>query len=251
MSNRRAFTLAEGATHVGTCDNVRKSAFTLAEVLITLAIIGVVAAMTIPTLISNYQKKVVENKLSYFYSSMNQAIRLSEIENGDKKYWFDNSAGNLTDEDGNSIEYTSKQSIWFDTYLAPYLKIIKKDIKPDSEVHYYFPNGTVLRIQRHILSDWLLYVKTPEKCPNDTYLGTCYFAFSFCPNCTAFSWRFAYDKGLEPFSYLWEQRDDINEAAEEKCKAGGKTSSVNNKSYCTMWIKNNNWKIPEDYPLKF
>ena len=32
---------------------MRKNAFTLAEVLITLGIIGVVAAMTIPTLISN------------------------------------------------------------------------------------------------------------------------------------------------------------------------------------------------------
>ena len=36
---------------------VRKGAFTLAEVLITLGIIGVVAAMTIPTLMTNYQKK--------------------------------------------------------------------------------------------------------------------------------------------------------------------------------------------------
>ena len=33
----------------------KNSAFTLAEVLITLGIIGVVAAMTIPTLISKYQ----------------------------------------------------------------------------------------------------------------------------------------------------------------------------------------------------
>ena len=32
-------------------------AFTLAEVLITLGIIGVVAAMTMPTVIKNYQKK--------------------------------------------------------------------------------------------------------------------------------------------------------------------------------------------------
>ncbi len=33
--------------------------FTLAEVLLTLGIIGVVAAMTIPMLITNYQKKQV------------------------------------------------------------------------------------------------------------------------------------------------------------------------------------------------
>lgn len=35
----------------------KKLAFTLAEVLITLGIIGIVAALSIPTLISAYQKK--------------------------------------------------------------------------------------------------------------------------------------------------------------------------------------------------
>ena len=41
----------------------RKCAFTLAEVLITLGIIGVVAALTIPTLISKYQEKQTIVKL--------------------------------------------------------------------------------------------------------------------------------------------------------------------------------------------
>lgn len=36
-----------------------KKAFTLAEVLITLGIIGVVAALTIPTLVNNYRKKAI------------------------------------------------------------------------------------------------------------------------------------------------------------------------------------------------
>ena len=34
--------------------------FTLAEVLIVLGIIGVVAALTMPSLISNYQKKIIQ-----------------------------------------------------------------------------------------------------------------------------------------------------------------------------------------------
>lgn len=38
-------------------------AFTLAEVLITLGVIGVVAAMTLPTLIQNYQEQEYVNKL--------------------------------------------------------------------------------------------------------------------------------------------------------------------------------------------
>ena len=44
---RVAFTLAEGATHVDTCDGKRKIAFTLAEILITLGVIGVVASNTL------------------------------------------------------------------------------------------------------------------------------------------------------------------------------------------------------------
>lgn len=47
----------------------RKSfAFTLAEVLITLGIIGVVAAMTIPSLVTKYQKKVLETQFKKAYS---------------------------------------------------------------------------------------------------------------------------------------------------------------------------------------
>lgn len=53
----------------------KKSAFTLAEVLITLGIIGVVAAMTIPTLLAKYQEKQTVTKLKQTYSILSQAIR--------------------------------------------------------------------------------------------------------------------------------------------------------------------------------
>lgn len=48
-----------------------KKAFTLAEVLITLGIIGVVAALTMPTVIQNYKKKTSSNsvKSNLFYTS--------------------------------------------------------------------------------------------------------------------------------------------------------------------------------------
>lgn len=41
----------------------QKFGFNLAEVLITLAIIGVVAALTIPNLATKYQKKVTVERL--------------------------------------------------------------------------------------------------------------------------------------------------------------------------------------------
>lgn len=54
-------------------------AFTLAEVLITLGIVGVVAAMTIPSLISNYQKNVYATRLKKAYTEINNVlIKMSE-----------------------------------------------------------------------------------------------------------------------------------------------------------------------------
>lgn len=50
--------------------------FTLAEVLITLAIIGIVAAMTIPTLIANYQKTQYITGLKKAYSEITEALKL-------------------------------------------------------------------------------------------------------------------------------------------------------------------------------
>lgn len=53
-----------------------KNAFTLAEVLITLGIIGVVAAMTLPTLIANYQKQVYVNQLKRTVSVLDNGFKL-------------------------------------------------------------------------------------------------------------------------------------------------------------------------------
>ena len=56
-------------------DLQKKAAFTLAEVLITLGIIGVVAAVTLPTLVANYQKTVWVNQLKKTYSTLNEGFK--------------------------------------------------------------------------------------------------------------------------------------------------------------------------------
>ena len=56
--------------------NKIKSGFTLAEVLITLGVIGVVAAITMPTLISHHRAKVFEAQLKKAYSSISNATRM-------------------------------------------------------------------------------------------------------------------------------------------------------------------------------
>lgn len=88
-------------------NNINKSGFTLAETLITLGIIGIVAGMTIPTLINNYQKKVTGAKLKRAVSVINQTIKLSEAENGEMEIWDKNLA---------PIDFLNR-------YFRPYIKI--------------------------------------------------------------------------------------------------------------------------------
>ncbi len=78
---RVAFTLAEGATHVDTCDGKRKIAFTLAEVLITLGIIGVVASLTLPSVVAHYKEKVLVTQVQKAYSEMQNALKMYAAQN--------------------------------------------------------------------------------------------------------------------------------------------------------------------------
>ena len=66
---------------------MKLNAFTLAEVLVTLGIIGVVAALTMPTLIANYRKQVAETRLEHFYSMINQGLKQAELDNGPAEDW--------------------------------------------------------------------------------------------------------------------------------------------------------------------
>ena len=67
----------------------KKVAFTLAEVLITLGIIGIVAAFTIPTLMFQYQKKALETQFKAAYSLINQAVLMVKQETGSNSLYND------------------------------------------------------------------------------------------------------------------------------------------------------------------
>ncbi|MDR1327199.1 MAG: type II secretion system GspH family protein [Heliobacteriaceae bacterium] len=66
-----------------------KNAFTLAEVLITLGIIGVVAALTMPALIAKHKEKQTVVKLKKVYSTLSNAVMLAVNENGTPDEWTD------------------------------------------------------------------------------------------------------------------------------------------------------------------
>lgn len=66
-------------------------AFTLAEVLITLGIIGVVAAMTIPNLITSYKVHVIHKKLLKSYSVIQQVVRMMKYDDLEPEMYIANS----------------------------------------------------------------------------------------------------------------------------------------------------------------
>ncbi len=54
----------------------RRYAFTLAEVLITITVIGVVAALTIPNLVNNYQNKAWNTASAVFQRKLGEALKV-------------------------------------------------------------------------------------------------------------------------------------------------------------------------------
>ena len=95
-----------------------KKAFTLAEVLITLVIIGIIAAITIPIVMQNQEKAKLYSQFRKTYSTLNQAMNMS-IALGTFPSGFD----------FQSLEGSkAKTQEFLDNYIKPYVKII--DVQP-------------------------------------------------------------------------------------------------------------------------
>ena len=107
----------------------KRFAFTLAEVLITLGIIGVVAAMTIPTLINTYQKEVTVQRLKQMYSIINQAAKMYT---------------NDTETEFGSFDTQLTPKEFFEKYFSSYLKIVQS-CEPASEC---YKNETPIAVDR-------------------------------------------------------------------------------------------------------
>ena len=177
---KKGFTLAEGATHVAmppvehrrswidvigakVCSKVPTPAeegFTLAEVLITLGIIGVVAAMTIPTLIANTRSQQYRSRLKKTISTLSQAARMSQAQ-----YGFDYAgisaqcganAANENPEQTQTICAILNGTLTGATFYtkATDIKINKKG----SQQNYNIENSYFFNAQGKELSNYMAYV---------------------------------------------------------------------------------------------
>lgn len=227
--------------------------FTLAEVLITLAIIAVLSVIVIPALLQKYNKVIAESRLAKFYSTINQAVRLSEIENGSHVNWEPLGASCDYDEETDSCISGSENAVqWFNKYLAKYINYNKIDTyryaagenpTPDAphgsvKCLVYFNDGSLLEFNRRAVTfyisanDFKKYLKDQKK-----ILGTRAFTFFFFnSNHNAFE-TYNFDKDHE---FL------LNDS-EYGCNDTASNKYVN----CAALIQQNGWKVPDDYPLRF
>lgn len=226
--------------------------FTLAEVLITLGIIGIVAAMTLPALVGNYQKKVTTERIKKAYSEMLNVIKLSEAFNGEIKDWDFHLSTNLKE---NTRLFNEK-------YLLPYFKNLNycddghswkcgMPVSGDG-LNYIFNNGVGFSILVHPTNanrkiSALIDVNGPQK-PN--VIGKDVFYYELIDNkFLPYGWNESYTRA-----------DLINgidsTAGKMACRASRDTDTdieKNNKYnlyMCPALLLMDGWVIKDDYPWK-
>lgn len=204
-------------------DFFRRAAFTLAEVLIVLGIIGIIAQVTLPTLYNNADKQVSLTKLKQFYSTMEQAIMLSEIDNGPTNGW---SYGRTTNADDTFN--------WFNTYLAPYMKYRNVEKISSSAIVVGLNNGVDIVFCR--FADMEIYVKLNGYLKTNIRNGKDNFYFILRQN--------AEKNAFIPYA------KSINETTRDYWTTGDTRACSKNgsKQYCAGLIMYDGWTIPKDYP---
>ncbi len=204
---------------------IKKSlAFTLAEVLLTMTIIGVVAAMTIPTLHYQRVKKEYTTKLKNFYSRMDNAILDMETDYG--------SFRDLRKPDN------GKGYDWYMKYIDPYVghqyvKDGNKVFYSDGSLLTTFYSGGCLDVDYDVNG-----LKGPNREGYDM------FRFLFC---------FTTDNRKS-----WFGNDDIffgsygsGSVAAGASRDGMISKCQENAMWCTRLLQNDQWEFKGDYPYKF
>lgn len=205
------------------------SGFTLAETLITLAIIGVVAALTIPNLIYSYKKRVIETRLAHFSSLWQQAFRMAEAEHGESSYW-------------EGFEKDNPESVQkaYEKYLGKYIKTVDS-YKTPKGIAYALNNGSGFHLRK---------TADEESWRSNFYLNFCV-NFESCKNIKDTTNTNRYSDGKEIFSFFETGLTpnqyggiyyDTREQLLEDCKTVHYA--------CTTLIERDGWKIKDDYPVK-
>lgn len=222
-------------------DFKKRLAFTLAEVLITLGIIGIIAALTIPTLLANFQEKQTVSQLKKTYSLISQVYSQVLADNGAPNTW------SITSEDDVAAYFipyfnTTKtcKSVSQDCYALMgyslgYAKDLRKNNinKLDSQIR--LQDGTILTF------DSQLSLASGTTC---TFLGGYCFSIIADINGAKPPNRFGVDIfTFEAFSTMLRPRGarQTTSTSGDLCNPTGDTGSAGwyNGSSCGNWVLRN------------
>lgn len=233
---------------------IKRNGFTLAEVLITLVVIGVIAAITIPTITANHRKEEVETRLKKFYTAMYNAHQ-SEIINGNSLFDVVKISGNCSgycEPAATDIKKWLKENI-IDKHLsvAKYSKRRKINGQTrDDEYCFndgscFWPSTTTYDEEKYACRTFLYDINGDKK-PNKN--GRDRFYMTFCEGATPeyidFSQRH-YGEMTAFWAILEKNSKSWHKNAIGYCKSGTAPWMG-----CFYLIKNNGFKIPDDYPIK-
>ena len=220
-------------------------AFTLAEVLITLGIIGIVAAMTIPTLIANYQKQQTVSKLKKFYSTINQAIKLSEVDNGFAAQWQYPPNGRFNPD---------VMEEWFNKYFAKYF--VYKDIqKTEDGILIKMSGGDIFAIYATSdvkLNPHIIYFANQSSCDDYISNNDNHIFYNGYPLDGKNNFLFSMNKEkgiIETYFYAYPGDERSKELFIRNGKNMGCAETY--KYFCAALIEISGWQIPKDYPVKW
>lgn len=213
--------------------------FTLAEVLITIGIIGIVSALTIPMLITKYRKAQTISQFKKVYAELNQAFKLSQVDNDDFSGWE-------CGADANSREYVEK-------YWLPYFKGAKLCesyqecgysksqpwLKPDKKkVSYEDVTATEYRYGIQLINGMVISFRIAPVNQNSTAPKiNVDLNGSKGPNVsgTDYFWFIPTENGVVPYG-LEKNYETIS------------TNCASRGEYCSAKLIHDNFEIKSDYP---
>ena len=228
--------------------NSRYKAFTMAEVIVTIGIIGVVAAMTLTPLINTYKKKTTAAKLKQAYNFLQRTFVMAQNEYGDMKNWECSAVGSCTPE-----QFAKKYIIPY--FQDPHLKTYSALINAGYKSYPKGLNGATT------MTGWRYYIKTNQ---GYYYMVSVYdvgqdrrvYEVSIDINGTnppntvgkdIFNVTYGYNLSkrnhykLQMYNYLNRNREQLLKAT-DGCNKNGIGG------YCGALIEMDGWEIKDDYP---
>ena len=213
----------------------KRAAFTLAEVLITLGIIGVVAAMTMPSLIQNYQKKQTAVRLERFYSIMSQAILRWQQDEGlipdDMRFSSD------------MIRNGADTEKWYNETIGKYIQSISKGVTKDNKgISVAFNDGSGFDAYIQYTTQINIFFCTDYKYCRHYGEGNFDGKHGFL---------FTINQG-KFYASLPGHQNSTREQLLNGCKYGNtdnaSVSSKDRRHACARLIQFDGWEIKDDYP---